>query len=267
MKRLSSASAAIFCALAVLLPGSSGLGALVIDDFAAPEPVRVPIIAWVDPDPTLIETGDPGILGGERDLLLDVIGTAAPSSLIGEVGGGRLRFGGLCPGTTATLQYDGVDCDEPGNPDPLAGWPAALICSEQLGGMDLTAYGHSFGLELAYIDGGLRQVTDLEVEVHSAYGGGLLAVEIPDSAVPLEAHLPFSRFRDLADPGLPADPDVFTAATSIQYRFNPGGDEDVDFELDQLIVATPEPSTLVMWSIGLLTLALGHCCRRRGRAA
>jgi hypothetical protein len=257
-----SRSLLVVCLVLVALPSADA--SLLIDDFNAPHSPEVPIINHTDPDPKLIETQDAAILGGERDMLLDVIGTPTASSLIGEIGGGVFKFGGSSPGTAAILQYDGEDTDEPGNADPVTGWPAALVHSEQLGGIDLTLNGHAFGLLFESIDGGGLQLTDIQVEVHAPTGGAAFAGMIPDSAAAAMYRADFTKFHDLGDPALPADPGVFANATSIEFRINPAGIDDVDFKLDRIIVTTPEPSTLVTWTIGLICV-LGWARRRRGR--
>ena len=61
MKRLS---VLIFAAL--LTPAAKGnLSGLIIDDFSNPVTPRVFTINLTDPDPTLLESSGPGILGGE----------------------------------------------------------------------------------------------------------------------------------------------------------------------------------------------------------
>ncbi|MHC4179047.1 MAG: hypothetical protein ACYSWU_16155, partial [Planctomycetota bacterium] len=83
----------------------------IIDDFDAPNlaNLEILVIDFLDPDPTIVQTPDVGILGGERDILLDVIGTPTPTSFVGEIGDGSFVFGGSSPGTAATIQYDGDD--------------------------------------------------------------------------------------------------------------------------------------------------------------
>ncbi|NQU22181.1 MAG: hypothetical protein HQ567_12930, partial [Candidatus Nealsonbacteria bacterium] len=59
---------------------------LMIDPFDGPDPSDSYFISAVDADPLLIETTDASILGGERDLLVDVLGTSTPISASGTIG-------------------------------------------------------------------------------------------------------------------------------------------------------------------------------------
>lgn len=241
---------------ACLLLGCGGVARadFIVDDFNAPDQVRVPVIDLVDPDPTHVETPDGAILGGERDLLLDVIGAASPGCFVGEVGRGRLKFNSSSPGTAARLQYDGVDTD-------VAGPPADLRNSEGLGPIDLAAEGSMFGLEFSSIDGGMAQSTAIQIEVHSSTTTALLDGVIPDSPGLTTFYAPFDAF-DVPDPFDVAD--VFGAVTSIEFRINPGGARDVDFQLQTIDVVTvvPEPSTVVLLAGGLIGL-LVYARRRR----
>lgn len=219
----------------------------IIDDFSAPAAVQVPVIALLNPDPTLIENVDAGILGGERDLLLDVIGAPKFSSFIGETGAGSFVYRGGSPGTAATLQYDGVDAD-------VVGPPAALVNSHGLGGIDLTVYGDRFALDFLSLDGGNSQFTEIWITVFSPGGVSDLLVDlIPDSAVPFTyTSAPFLGWVVNADP---------TNVTALDFGLNPIGIADVDFELDKISIV-PEPSAIVLCGMGLVCL-LGCAWRRR----
>ena len=124
----------LVCAVAlVLTPWMTGISHadLMIDDFSDPVGERVIIIHNSDLDPTLLKTSSGGgsVLGGERDLLLDVLGVSKATSFSGSIGAGVFEFGSVGdPGTVAVLQYDGLDADVPGH-------PASLINAEGLGGV------------------------------------------------------------------------------------------------------------------------------------
>ncbi len=237
------------CALVVvgclMLVGTSAVHAeFIIDDFAAPGAATVPVIGLLDASPYHLETGSAAILGGERDLLLEVMGTPSPSSFIGEIGGGSLKFSSSSPGTMLALQYDGVDTD-------TAGPPAALVNAQGLGGVDLTAMGSAISLMFGEVDGGSSQTTDISIEVRSSTGTSTLAGTIADSAGATKYMAPFASF---------SDPSVFADVTAVEVLINAGGAKNVDLTLDAIVV--PEPSALLLLASGLIAL-LGYAWRRR----
>lgn len=244
--------------LILAVPVSVQAASLTIDDFSAPDEVTVPVIILLDPDPTLVETPDPQILGEERDILVDVIGTPSYSSFIGEIGEGSFIFGGSSPGTVATIQYDGDD-DDTESVEQLG----RLNNAEGLGGLDLTPYGLVFALDFLNADGGQQQSTGIEIEVHSSTNSVTYQGAIDDSGSPFTYSAPFADFRDASDL---SDPSVFTDVASIEFRLNHNGADDVDFELDAISVV-PEPSTLAMLAaVGLLGLLIFVWQRRRQAA-
>ena len=61
--------------MSTLVIGSAAQAApVVIDDFTTPGAPVAYVITLMSPDPHLVKSGGPGILGGERDLLVDVAG-------------------------------------------------------------------------------------------------------------------------------------------------------------------------------------------------
>ncbi len=228
----------------VFAASTSARAEYIIDDFSAPVDTVVRVIAWAHPDLSVVETPDAGILGGERDILLDVIGTPGFSSFIGEIGAGSFISGCTSPGTAATIQYDGVDAD-----------PAdALTNSEGLGPVDLTVHGDRFALDFLSLDGGGSQFTEIWITVFSPGGFSDLLVDlIPDSAGPSTYVSPaFGDWVTNADP---------TNVAAVEFSMNPIGIDDVDFELDTISIV-PEPSTLALCVLGL-ACALGCVWRRR----
>jgi len=229
-----------FAALSV---GTTHALPIVIDDFSLADPHVAYAINIVDPDPTLIETPDPGLLsimGGERDLLVDVDGVSGPVSATGTVGDGTYMFGTVGMGASATLQYDGVDAD-------IVGPPAMLVNSEGLGGIDLTDGGTNVGIRLdfLFIDGGAGTLLGIEVEAHSTTGVATFSADIPHDPAPSSYLVPFAAFTD---------PTVLAAATSLEITLNPTAVHDVDFELDYIGVEIPEPHSLTLLAGGMLPL-------------
>jgi hypothetical protein len=217
--------------IAVLL-APAARGALIIDDFTRPTTPKAFTVDLTDPDPTLLKSSDFSILGGERDMLVDVVGTPSVVSITGVLGGGQFVFNSVVPGTVAVLQYDGLDAD-------VAGPPAALINAEALGGIDLTAYGNLFYLDFLSVDGGTSNTTAVEIQVHSPSSSAVFAGAIPDSAGPYQFTAAFSSF---------SDPGVLSDVTSIEVRINPAGAPAVDFVLNEFGV--PEPATILLLSLG-----------------
>ena len=201
----------------------------------------------MDGESALFKTADGDILGGQRDMLFDIIGST--TRLVGfsaEVNGGSLYYDGHTPGTAAILQYDGLDPDDTGS-------PPALINSEGLGGVDLTDNGQLFLFALEF--GSIDHPMDLEIDVHSGASSAIFSGTVPESVgTPLVFNVPFWDFTG---------DDVFGDATSIEFRFNPLGAEDIDFQLNSLVVTAPEPSTMLIWGIGLIGLACRFQRRRR----
>jgi len=225
MKKLS-----VLIIAALLIPEARG--ALIIDDFTRPVTPKVFTVNLTDPDPTLLKSSDFSILGGERDVLVDVVGVSSVVSITGVLGGGQFVFNSVVPGTVAVLQYDGLDAD-------ISGPPAALVNAEGLAGIDLTAYGNLFYLDFLSIDGGTSNTTGIEIQVHGPASASVFAGVIPDSAGPYQFTAVFSSF---------SDPSVLSDVTSIEVRINPAGAPDVDFVLNELGV--PEPATILLFSLG-----------------
>lgn len=201
-------------------------GGVLIDDFDAPSPGEVFVIDFFDPDPTLIKTADSSIVGGERDALVDVLGQASPISALGVVGfdgqAGVLSLGTAAPGTSVTLQYDGLDAD-------IVGPPAALVNAEGLS-LDLTGGGAATALRLDFESLEMGLGTQFFVEARLTGPGGETA---SFSGVVPEDLDPFTFLIDFADFTTSAG-FSFTDVTSIEVELNPNNIPDVDLILDRI---------------------------------
>ena len=226
----------VFAILTVSLAVSAANAVIVFDDFTDPPTSEAVAIPLLHPDPTLFKTAAPSILGGERDVLIDVDGTANPDSFIGTIGDGLLSFNSNAPGTILTLQYDGLDAD-------IFGPPAALVNSEGLPGLDLLAMGDYLYLDFARIDGGGPQTTGITININGTGGTAVFSDLIPDSAGPMTFVAMFSEF---------SNPAVLSDVTSMEFIINPQGVTDVDFALSE--VGVPEPATLMLLGAGSLAL-------------
>ncbi|MEX2120447.1 MAG: DUF4214 domain-containing protein [Pirellulales bacterium] len=205
-----------------------------IDDFESPSPGETFFINAFNLDPTLLKHVTSGALGGERDVFIDVLGTANPISASGQVGfdgtGGFFTFATAAPGTMAVLEYDGVDADSPGP-------PASLINAEGLSA-DVTAGGTATGVRLDFetLEAGLLQ-TELDVEIRATGPGGAAATftgAIPESIGPSIFFVPFSSFTTSGGFS-------FENISSLEFIFNSSGVPDVDFQLDFVGAAIAGP--------------------------
>jgi len=200
--------------------------ALVVDDFSSTQQEWV--IAAANPDPTHLEASG-SMLGGERDLLVDVLGQPQLISSNGSVGddGGDtvLLFASSAPGTLVTLQYDGADAD-------TAGPPAALVNSEGLSA-DLTANGGAgfrFDFDFLQIGGGVDEI-EAEIRLTSA-GGGTATYNgsISENLGEFDYLVPYAAFTT-------AGGFTFADVTSIEIDLNTTGVEAVDYQLDNITIA------------------------------
>ncbi|MFO1491078.1 MAG: SdrD B-like domain-containing protein [Kiritimatiellia bacterium] len=196
---------------------------VVIDDFNGPVPASSYVINAIDPDPTLRQHTVPGVLGGQRDMLVDVNGAPSPISANGLVGGtaGSYSFASAgAPGSRVTLQYDGIDADPPG----------ALV--NQLGlASDLSAGGLNTHLRMRFLrlDAGRPGVTNMQMVVSftSAAGSASYTGLVSEDPVgnPFLHLVPLGAFTTAGAFDL-------SAVTSATVEFNDPSQEDVDFEVD-----------------------------------
>ena len=204
---------------------------VVIDSFDSPGTAESFVITAQDPDPTLVEQSALTAIGGERDILIDVLGVPQPVSAAAEVGGGTILFDtNFAPGSTITLQWDGIDND-------VIGPPASLVNSNGLL-VDLTGGGVNTGLRFDFlrIDGGAGTELPVEIRLRSAGGGtATFTGNFTQSGTPTSEFVEFQDF-------LLAGNFSFTDVTSIEVQFNQAGVERVEFELDLLVAAKENPA-------------------------
>jgi len=246
------------------------LGTYVIDDFGSPAPRDYFLI---DPllinNDALLEHAFDDILGGERDILVEVIGEAGRDSAGGFIGYvsahdvGQLHLvTAHYPGAILTLQYDGLDSGA----DAIAD---TLVDSRSLNA-DLTRGGVGDRIILEFTSSDGVQSLGLSVEVTAEHsGGGTLRwkgyMEDCDSACQMEIF--YEDFVKTYDAGVQPEP-FFDDIDSLTFVFNGNGNgsptPDVDFRLDMISVAVPEPATVVSLGMAaLLLVAFGWRKRRR----
>jgi len=235
----------------LLLSSAVSAASITIDDFNQPNPEQFYVIAAINADPLLHKTAHASILGGERDLLVDVIGSAALTTAAGTVGGGVFDFGTSGP-VLAMLQYDGVDADQL--------LPTRALVNNQGLSVDLTGGGSNNALRLDFdsIDGGPPSTPlSYTITLTSPVAGvatrtGTLA----ETAGPQTYLIPFASFT-------PSVNFTFANVSSITLTLNGGTTQpDSDFRLS-LFAAVPEPHSVALLGIGGVALLMA--ARKRNR--
>lgn len=226
--------------------GAAHGGKIVLDDFSAPDSPAVFVLTLTDPVALLIKQSGSGIIGGERDVYIDVLGPASPISASGSLGNGSFLFSSSSPGSVVTLQYDGSG---PGDTDTSAG----LVNNEGLL-LDLVSASH-FALDFLSLDAGPGE-DDVSFTISVT---GLFGEAVYDGAIQ-ESIAPFTHTVDLSDFSLSGG-FSWQEVTSVEFVINADGMQDVDFELDELYVKVPEPAAASLFA---LTVA-GVWTRRRRR--
>lgn len=247
-------------AVAIAIVGSvqpATAAPLLIDDFAS-ETSHYYIVGASSTPPfhanglPVKSSGLLSVLGGERDVLVEVQGTPAPQSAQFMLGVDEASFpSGVfyvatagSPASVATLQYDGEDDDD------------ASLSNAQLLDFALPA-GGGFAIDFISIDSpGSPQ--GLKVDIHlTSIGGGTASFNdfAPETASPSTFSAPLASFLKSAE---------FDSAhiSSVTFVFNGAMLADADFTIDNLR-AVPEPAALSLAAVGAIA-ALAW--RRRVRA-
>lgn len=252
---------------------------ITIDSFDNPNPGAaffVPGLSpWGDGNPYIRQDppnpGDPdtpGILGGQRDVLVAVHGQPLPISAAGIIGYQTVYEAGLLqiatfgdPGAYVIAQYDGRD-EEPDLDPGLPGDPLLELQDEEdLGPVDLTdgATNNAFKLRFRSVDAGDASKLAMSITVVGGGQSTTVQQEILEDPKSFDYYVPFSAFT-------PSAP--ISSADSITFKFNALEPpslpmSNVDFELDY-IMAVPEPSALALvLGLGAFLLAAGAWRRKK----
>ncbi len=259
-----AAAVCVLVAWSLVAHAPSAIAATItIDSFELPDPGTIFFLkgppGWPTDNPITPQFDDPGILGGQRDVLVEVKGRAVVGSAVGIIGREdvsgktvlRVATGGD-PGTYVEAQYDGMDLENNTSP---------LNLGEFLVPIDLTDNGANDRFRLVFnsLDGGDEPKLAVTIKVVGSAGTTTIRREIDENGKSIPADFFFGDF---------SDPDLtnFETAKSITFGFNDPDDPvfHVDFELD-LIEVVPEPSTMVML-LGLgVALLVATVHRRRKR--
>ena len=227
-------------AMSILAQAASVLAApVVIDDFSAPDTPATYVISLINSDPYVLKQF--AALGGERDLLVDVLGSPTSVSAVGMVGAGEYQFGTSGPvASLATLQYDGID---------VLDTASSLVNAQGLS-VDVTSGNTNNGFRLAFdsMDPGAASTLSVRITATSAGGSASYFGAAAADPNPSNFDVLFTAFSEVGTFS-------FEAVTSLQFTFNELGSKDADFQLTEISTRgglVPEPSSFALLAGGSL---------------
>ncbi len=190
--------------------------ALNIDQFSDPNPDFVYFINAVNANPLTRSDTGAGILGGQRDLTVNVLGPSNPISANGFVGllgtgDGVFNLGTASsgPGSQVIMTYDA-------NGAGLA--------------TNLTAGGNNLRLDFDFLQVGTGTTMDMKIVLNSPGGTATFTTNITENGSAFSVIVPFGSFSTVGAFS-------FTNVSSAQFSFNNSGVQDVDFELNDIVGA------------------------------
>jgi hypothetical protein len=229
----------------VLLAGTGGAGALVIDDFSTD---LTAILVLGAPDSTSSQVSGAGILGGERDMVVTLI---SDPFIVMAASGNTLNYlqAGNSEGT-GLIVWDGANDDPILHPTDLD--PTGLDATG-LGGVDFTDGGTEDKIAIPLLSSNLPAPMVL-----TAYTNGTdysrATVLLPGGAPPQQrAIVLFTSF--VADPGgAGAD---FTNIGAFSIFIDGSTTQGLNAEFDSVV---PEPSTATLLLFGILGIVAIRRC-------
>ncbi len=229
-----------------------------IDDFSQPTTAQFFLVPPGNNSSTELSQVSSGAIGGQRDLLLHVVGQAAINSATGLVGHdasfpapmNALQVGtnGIAP-TVVTLQYSGLNNQNTS---------ASLVNTHALGGtggMDITGAGSNDRFRLLFFSSDAQPTTGLDVAITVTGSGGSSTATstIQNSTASFNLDVPFAQFIGNA---------ALNHVDSISVTFNGAKlTPNIDFEIGG-IIAVPEPASCLTIAIGGVLIGAASLRRR-----
>ncbi len=246
---------------------SSLAGTIVIDDFTKPNPYQYFAITSGNSPSKEMTQSSVGALGGQRDTLISVFGTAQPNSASGLLGydtyyamnAMQLGTNGNSP-TVATLQYSGTD---------NLNTPTSLVSAHALNGglgVDLTSGGvnNRFMIQFAHSDAQPTAGLDIFIKITSPGGkSSTVSAVAQNSPNHFDLFVPFANLSGNA---------LITQVDGITFTFNGAiKTPNVDYAILGLatvgVPVVPEPASGVLMgtALGLLGMAAYANRQRKSR--